>query len=307
LRNQSVKTLVILAAGRGSRFGGPKQLHQFGILNKTLMEYNICHAIDNGFKKIVFITQKAFEVQLTKQVINKLPSNIQSHLVFQNISDRPKECIISPSRTKPLGTAHALWCARNVIDEGFVVINADDYYGKLAFELITEESENYPLAIVAYQLKQTLSKYGGVNRGICKLTQNNELIDLTEVEDINRINHQKITGKLDNSTYQSFEASCLVSMNFWYFNQQIFLLLKQLLINTFHSMETNENECYLPDVIAVSQRNNQQRAKVLASHDVWFGVTYAADSAYVNQKLTELTNKGLFTSLTKNIKSKIKS
>ena len=306
MSNSKVETLVILAAGRGSRFGGVKQFHPFGRLKKTLMECNICHAIENGFNKIVFITQQAYQAELKEKVINHLPDSIEYEIVFQQFTDLPQGCSLAKSREKPLGTAHALWCARDAIAGHFVVINADDYYGRQAFKLITTEAENYLSAIVAYQLKQTLSENGGVNRGICQLSENIELLELTECEDIQRVGN-KISGKISNVIDKDINEDTLVSMNFWYFAPQIFPLLKQLLLNTFtaedHQLETlsdisngnaDEKECYLPDVIALLNKDGTHPTKVLTSHDAWFGVTYAADSGNVNNKLTELTNRGLF-------------
>ncbi|MDG1750840.1 MAG: sugar phosphate nucleotidyltransferase [Thalassotalea sp.] len=305
MTNSKVETLVILAAGRGSRFGGAKQFHPFGRLKKTLMEYNICHAIKNGFKEVVFITQQIHGEQLISQVINHLPTQITSSIVFQNITDLPEGCFLADSREKPLGTAHALWCARDAIKGNFVVINADDYYGQQAFALISAIPENYSSAIVAYQLTKTLSENGGVNRGICQLSENNELLALSECENIQQVDH-KIRGELSSITDDiELNENTLVSMNFWYFNQQIFPLLKQLLLNTFKSDSiqldsADKKECYLPDVIALLNNNGEHPTKVLTSHDAWFGVTYAADSDNVNNKLTGLADRGLFSALSQN-------
>jgi UTP-glucose-1-phosphate uridylyltransferase len=306
MENTALETLVILAAGRGSRFGGAKQFHSFGQLKKTLMEYNICHAIEHGFKKIVFITQQEYEETLFTQVISHLPAQIECKVVFQTVTDIPKGCNLAKFREKPLGTAHALWCARSAIDSRFVVINADDYYGKEAFALVSTMSESYSSALVAYQLAKTLSENGGVNRGICHLSNNNELLKLTEYEDIQRVEN-RIKGKSGNITNQDIDENTLVSMNFWYFNPQIFPLLTQLLLTTFKPYilqqdsfifeKTTEKECYLPDVIALLNSNSKYTTKVLTSHDAWFGVTYAADSDNVNNKLTELANRGLFSAL----------
>ena len=310
MKNLSETSLVILAAGRGSRFGGAKQFHPFGQLNKTLMSYNICHAIDNGCRHVVFITQANHKDQLIEKVITHLPENIKYSIVFQDNSDLPSECKIASTREKPLGTAHALWCARQVIPGNFCVINADDYYGKQAFKLVSTINNNSSSAMVAYQLKKTLSEFGGVNRGICQLSNNNELLALTECENI-RQEGKNIYGETLHNPKQSLTENTLVSMNFWYFDQQIFAILHQLLLNTFSAAQfeqtqSNEKECYLPDAIALLKTLGAKPTKVLTSHDEWFGVTYAADSENVNSKLSELTDKGWFESLseTKIIKNK---
>ncbi|MDO6444690.1 sugar phosphate nucleotidyltransferase [Colwellia sp. 1_MG-2023] len=303
MKNLSETSLVILAAGRGSRFGGAKQFHAFGQLNKTLMSYNICHAIDKGCQHIVFITQAKHKEELIEKVINHLPKKVRYNIVFQENDDLPSECKIPRTRKKPLGTAHALWCARQVIPGNFCVINADDYYGKQAFELVTTINHESS-AMVAYQLKKTLSDFGGVNRGICQLSNDNELFALTECENIHQ-DGSAIYGETLLNPKLSLTDNTLVSMNFWYFDQQIFPILRQLLLNTFAAKQcdqaqSDEKECYLPDVIALLTTESAKPTKVLTSQDEWFGVTYAADSENVNNKLSELTNKGWFKSLTEN-------
>ncbi|WP_353517405.1 sugar phosphate nucleotidyltransferase [Thalassotalea sp. SU-HH00458] len=303
-QNFSTTSLVILAAGRGSRFGGAKQFHSFGRLNKTLMLYNICHAIDNGCQHVVFITQANHQAQLIEKVINHLPDNIENNIVFQENSDLPSECKIAPTRKKPLGTAHALWCAREVLSGNFCVINADDYYGKQAFNLVSTLTQSDSPAMIAYQLIKTLSDYGGVNRGICQLANTHELLTLTECENI-RQEGKNIYGETIHHPKQTLAENTLVSMNFWYFDQQIFPILRQLLLNTFDAKElppaqSNEKECYLPDAIALLNTQSAKPTKVLTSHDEWFGVTYAADSENVNSKLSELADKGWFASLSEN-------
>lgn len=293
----SVRTLVILAAGRGTRFGGPKQFTQFGHYKKTLMEYNICHAIDNGYTNVVIIIQKQHESQLTTQVIDSLPKQIKVSIVFQNNDDLPDSCSLNDERTKPLGTAHALWCARHKITDHFVVINADDYYGPKAFELTKTNGLPTPAYMVGYYVEQTLSKNGGVNRGLCQLSPDSTLLKIEEVYNIHKTG-KLITGKNINDRVVKFNSSNVISMNFWCFNTSIFSVIEQLLIQAYSPDKVDiDCECYLPDAAMQLLSSEQSEIRVLTSHDRWFGVTYAADSSLVESEISNLIDKGLFSSL----------
>ena len=297
--NNTIKTLVILAAGRGSRFGGAKQFAQFGTLKKSLMEYNIYHAIEAGFTHIIFITHQQYQVQLTEQVIKNLPENMSHNVVFQCLKRLPKGCNISPLRTKPLGTAHALWCAKEVINDPFIVINADDYYGEHAFQLVRNIAI-HSSAMVAYRLVKTLSEHGGVNRGLCQLSAESSLNNITEITNIKRTPTHEIVGTFPNNSLKALAEESLISMNFWCLNEHIFPVLTELLLQTFSEQSNEDKECYLPDAIALLNTQTAQKTRVLTSHDAWFGVTYAADSPYVNKAITTLINEGKFTHLSNN-------
>jgi choline kinase len=291
-------TLVILAAGQGSRFGGPKQFSRFGPLNKTLMEYNICHAIDAGFTKIIFITQQVFKEKIENEIIAFLPKNINAVITTQELSDLPKQCLVSSNRHKPLGTAHAIWCAREQITESFAVINADDYYGKSAFTQLIIHNKNYPdhHLIVAYLLGKTLSEHGGVNRGFCTLSNNNLLTGVAEYQDIVKT-ATAIQGRTADQPSEILASNSLVSMNCWLFNPDILTIIEQQLVCTFIDGFSLDNECYLPSVVMQQIAQKNKKIKVLTSHDDWFGLTYTADSNTVSDSIIKLTHKGLFSSL----------
>ncbi|MFT5757871.1 MAG: NDP-sugar pyrophosphorylase family protein [Alteromonadaceae bacterium] len=291
-------TLVILAAGQGSRFGSPKQFSRFGPLNKTLMEYNICHAISAGFTKIIFITQHIFKDNIENNIIAFLPKSINYIVVIQELDDLPKPCIITPNRRKPLGTAHAIWCVREQITDSFAVINADDYYGESAFVQLINNNQRYQdhHLIVAYLLEKTLSKNGSVNRGFCTLSDDNLLTGVKEYQEIIRTK-ETITGKENNKDHHVLPADTLVSMNCWLFNPDIFSIIEQLLINTFTDVLPIEEECYLPHAVMQHISQESKKIKVLTSHEDWFGLTYAADSKAVSDSIIKLTHKGLFSSL----------
>lgn len=300
------QTLVILAAGRGSRFGGAKQFALFGDYQKTLMEYNICHAIDAGIGNIVFITQPCHEQQLLAQVISHLPSSVTAKIVFQDNDNLPSGCVINPQRTKPLGTAHALWCARHLLDEHFIVINADDYYGQDAFALIQQHPLPDFANMVGYVIEKTLSEHGGVNRGLCQLSETDHLISIKELSNIHLQRNGQLVGENDEGLTESIPANSLISMNFWCFNQHIFTSIEALLISTFNANNTNiidEQECYLPDAAMKMINGRQAKIKVLTSLNQWFGVTYAADSSWVDTQISHLIDKDIFSSIKPRIES----
>jgi UTP-glucose-1-phosphate uridylyltransferase len=294
-----LNTLVILAGGNGSRFGGAKQFTCFGHLERTLMEYNLYHAIDAGFNHVVFITQAEQKAQLEREVIPRLPENLTINIVIQALTVLPEACHISPKRTKPLGTAHALWCAKELIKDAFVVINADDYYGRQVFEqLQCRQKEVYAAnntvsyAMVAYLIENTLSEYGGVNRGLCEYNRQMQLKNIEEIESISQIQEDRntiIRGNISNTKETiTIAPNALVSMNCWTFTPQIFPAITHLLIDTFVADANEKVECYLPDVVMSQLSKKQINVDVLTSKDNWFGVTYAADSVSVNNKINQI-------------------
>lgn len=281
----NLTTLVILAAGQGSRFGGPKQFKTFGPKNITLMQYNIEHALQCGFTKIIFIIRAEHQDILQQMVIEQLPKSVETDIVCQTFNNIPNTCLINKNRTKPLGTAHALWCAKAKIKGDFVVINADDYYGKQGFQLVKQPSAS-KTTLVAFQLKNTLSEHGGVNRAICQLSPSNDLLALTEFEDISSTSNG-IYGTHNKKDYQQLNETDLVSMNFWRFSPEIFPLIESHLRSTFTDLNNLKVECYLPDVVKLQLSKDNTPVRVLTSQDAWFGVTYAADSVVVESALSE--------------------
>ncbi|GHE91943.1 nucleotidyltransferase family protein [Thalassotalea profundi] len=289
-----MKTLIILAAGNGSRFGGPKQLTCFGPLNRPLMSYNIDHAHQAGYRKFIIVCQQKHE-----QLIQTLPlyqhfSDSEYHTVIQKNQSLPDSLSKKIGHSKPLGTAHALWCCHNLIDDNFTVINGDDYYGAHAFTLLYNanlhnKSQHY---LVGYPLKNTLSAHGGVNRGICSISKNNTLLEISEVTNI-RQSPKGIISDTKNNRASDLNDNDLVSMNCWSFHPQIFDTLAELISHSLSSLN-NQQECYLPDAAMKAINDEKACIEVLTSHDEWFGVTYAADSDIVHNKLALLTEKGLF-------------
>ena len=290
-------SLVILAAGLGSRFGGNKQLAEFGLQQLTLMEYNLINAVNSGFERVVFVIRPELEVALRQQVIPRLPKGLTYAFVYQTFNDLPYGCSISSKRTKPLGTAHALWCCRNVINDSFAVINADDFYGKQAFNLLLQQAKKTPedYLLVAYQLQNTLSDFGGVNRGLCQISAQQHLSAIEECEKI-EANEQGIQGVVSATQEKvKLAADSLISMNCWLFTTDIFNTLGQAithLLNPLNENRTSSNaECYLPAVVMQEIQQQDKVVTVLSTDDTWFGLTYPQDSEQVDEKVTALFGK----------------
>jgi len=290
-------SLVILAAGLGSRFGGNKQLAEFGQQQLTLMEYNLINAVDAGFKQVVFVIRPELEPLLQQQVIPRLPKGLTHAFAYQTFEDLPNGCRVSPQRHKPLGTAHALWCCRHIIDNSFAVINADDFYGKQAFSLLLQQAKKTPkdYLMVAYQLQNTLSDFGGVNRGLCQIDEQQHLLAIEECEQI-KAKEQTISGVLGvNQQEVELAAESLISMNCWFFTTDIFNALEQAIVNLLKlSIEelTNINaECYLPAVVMQQIQQQNKTVMVLSTDDSWFGLTYPQDTILVDEKVTALYGK----------------
>lgn len=286
-----MSTVVILAAGLGSRFGGNKQLAEFGEQQLTLMEYNLINAVAAGFTQVIFVIRPELKEIFKQQIIPRLPKKLAVELVEQTLAKIPQGCTLSSDRIKPLGTAHALWCCHELLSknkQSFAVINADDYYGKQAFSLLLEQNIKTPNhhLMVAYQVQNTLSDFGGVNRGLCQLNTNNRLISIEECEGIER-NKDEIIGKIV-STAQSttLNKEYLVSMNCWYFNADIYPLLTKALKSLIEKTSSLNKECYLPDVVMQQILKENKYITVLASTSSWFGLTYLQDSLDVSIKIT---------------------
>lgn len=282
--------LVVLAAGMGTRFGGDKQLAEFGQKQLTLMEYNIAHAYRAGFREVTLIIRESISAVINQRVLPRLPKPLKVNVVFQKMSDTPIKSTMLLKRKKPLGTAHALWCARAFLKSKFCVINADDYYGASAFNSLFDATKNQieEYLLVAFQLAKTLSEHGGVNRGICQLDDSSRLIDIVEVEDIKQ-SHDSYTGHYLSSgkrQIKTLEKHQLVSMNCWLFTPAIVPALELALTNLLSSKSyTDTSECYLPSVV-MSQINEEKRTvRVTTTNDQWFGVTYAQDALLVDEKL----------------------
>jgi len=287
-------TLVILAAGMASRYGSMKQVEGFGPSGETIMDYSIFDAIRAGFGKVVFIIRKEFADNFKAIFEPKLKGRIQTEYVFQELSfftegyDYPKE------RTKPWGTAHAVLCAKEAVNEPFAVINADDFYGHNAFNNAAAflnvgcNPENY--AIVGYDLLKTLSEHGTVNRGVCSLDHLGNLASVTER--INIAKKDNIIVCNDELEPKELPLNTRVSMNFWCFDPSFFNYTQQLFTEFLkeHGQEL-KSEFFIP-IVADRFIKEGGKIEIIPTSSSWFGVTYKEDAPYVKQNLDELIKNG---------------
>ena len=295
----SQPTLLVLAAGMGSRYGGLKQMDGQGPAGEVLLEYSIYDALKAGFGKVVFIIRKDIEEAFKEMVVARLPKNIPVGFAFQELDKLPTGYSVPEGRTKPWGTAHALWCARDVVKENFAVLNADDFYGFSGFNKLvsffnTEDLSNQNLgALIGFRLGKTLSDSGSVARGICKQDADGFLNTIEEKTDI-----QKVNGVLKcdlDTNHQILSGDELVSMNFWGFSPKVF----ELVDSQFEPwMQKNGNELksefLLPTSIGDLVKAGKMKIKVLDSEDEWIGVTYAADKESTKARLSYLSKKGVY-------------
>ncbi|MCF6180762.1 sugar phosphate nucleotidyltransferase [Lutibacter sp.] len=291
-------TLVVLAAGIGSRYGGLKQLDTFTEQGDTILDFSIFDAIQAGFGKIVFIIRKSIEDEFKAFFNPKLEGKIKVVYVFQEIEDIPEK-YKDNQRQKPWGTAHALLMAKNVVSENFAVINADDFYGKEAFEvmankLIKTDKTSNNFSMMGYVLKNTVSDYGFVSRGECKVDNHNFLTGITE-----RTHIEKIDGVLkyknENEELIEIDENTIVSMNFFGFTPTYFdisaSLFEEFLATNYKNPKT---EFFIPLVVNHVIVNKLATMEVLTSNARWFGVTYKQDKAYVTSEINKLKESKVY-------------
>ena len=295
--------LVIMAAGMGSRYGGSKQVDGVGPHGEILMEYGVYDAVRAGFDKIVFIIKPDMR-ELMERLCGSMAARLRTAegrpvevlYAYQDNSKLPSFYKLPEGRTKPLGTAHAVLCTRELVREPFCVINADDYYGVDAYRTIYEELEHLPEAgaatMVGYQLKNTVTAHGTVSRGVCRV-ENGQLTDIRETLKIALLPDGTIR---DESTGAVLPGDTVVSMNFWGFTPSIFDALEEYFQAFLHSEagQSQKGECLLPTMVGELLARGELTVSVLHSADRWFGMTYHEDRARVAQELLKLHEAGVY-------------
>lgn len=285
-------TLVILAAGMASRYGSMKQIQSFGPSGETIMDYSIYDAITAGFKKVVFIIREDFAENFKSIFEPKLKGKIATDYVFQSLNSFVGNQKIPADRTKPWGTAHAVLCCKDVVKEPFAVINADDFYGREAFQkaydFLIIENNAKTQCIVGYELKRTLSENGSVSRGVCEVDSEGNLVSINERTKIYRNKEGKITYEDESGLHEVSEDSS-VSMNFWGFAPEIFDVTEKL----FHEFveENSDNpkaEFFIPIVADQYSKSGMGVIKVIPTKSQWFGVTYKEDAPSVQASIDKL-------------------
>lgn len=289
-------TLLVLAAGIGSRYGGLKQLDPIGPNDETIMDYSIFDAHRAGFGKIVFVIRKEIEEPFKRQIGSQFEKRIAVDYVFQEVGKLIPGFTIPVGRMKPWGTTHAILMAANAIHEPFAVINADDFYGSGSFRILAQhlQTGTSDYAMVGFVLRNTLSEFGTVARGVCHVTENGYLKDITELKSIER-EGPRITNIDAEGQETVLNGGEMVSMNMWGFTPQIFgQLYEQFQRFLKRYGDDLKAECYIPSTVNTLIQAGLARVKVLRSGDAWFGVTYREDHPRVVQSVLRLVEGGTY-------------
>ena len=284
-------TLLVMAAGMGSRYGGLKQLDEVGPSGETIIDYSVYDAIKAGFTKVVFIIRRDFEQEFKSKITDKFNDKIQVEFAFQDIEDLPNGFSCPEGREKPWGTGHAILSAAKLIDGPFNAINADDYYGRESFKTIANfyARESNAFTLVAFRLENTLSIFGSVTRGLCEV-KNDRLVTVIETDDLRKTN-SGITSDRDID----LNGSEPVSMNMWGFTPVIFDYLQEMFVD-FLAQQGDElkSEFLIPSVINDLIQSGKEIVHVLYSNAPWFGVTYKKDKSYVVDQIQKLINDDFY-------------
>ncbi len=291
-------TLVVLAAGMGSRYGGLKQIDAFGPNGEAIIEYSIYDAIRAGFGKVVFIIRKNIEDAFRSHFGNKFEGKIKVEYAFQELDDLPEGFSLPEGREKPWGTAHALLMAESVVNEPFAIINADDFYGADAYKVMADylntiDNASDKYALLGYYVKNTLSENGSVSRGVCELDEQGCLTNITERTKIFR-KEEAIVFEEDGEL-TSLEENAPVSMNFMGFAPSVFPLLKAQFVEFLEEkINVPKSEFYIPIALARFVNDGTASVNVLETSAKWFGVTYKEDKEAAQKELEALIDEGCY-------------
>lgn len=294
-------TLLLMAAGMGSRYGGLKQVEPMGPGGESLVDYAVYDALRAGFGRVVFVVRREIEGDFRETVLARVGERAEAELVFQDLRDLPAGAgeVDAAQRSKPWGTAHAVWSAREAIAEPFAVLNADDYYGPEAFQLLADHLRradgDSAYAVVGYRLADTLSEHGTVARGILERDGRGRLTRVVERTQVSRGEDGRVADRPAGGTPVDLDADADVSMNIWGFRPGVFAQLEAQLSAFLRERGGEANgELYLPDCVGELVAEGQAEVKVLSTRGQWFGVTYAADADSVRDRLRALVADGTY-------------
>ncbi len=291
-------TLVIMAAGMASRYGSMKQIQQFGPGGETIMDYSIYDAINAGFDKVVFVIRKDFAEDFKSIFEPKLKGKVKTEYIFQEMDAYLDGRSIPDNRKKPWGTSHAILCTKEVVDEPFAVINADDFYGsdgfKKACDFLNNDCKENVYAIVGYELSKTLSENGSVSRGVCEVDNNDNLIAINERVKIYREAGKIVYEDIDGIKHEIPEDA-KASMNFWCFHPTVFSYLEEE-FKKFLNQNINDPkaEFLIPHTADQFIRSKKKVIKVLPTNAKWFGVTYKEDAPVVTENIKQLVTEKVY-------------
>jgi dTDP-glucose pyrophosphorylase len=289
-------TLVVLAAGMGSRYGGLKQLDPVGPGGETILDYSVFDAVRCGFGRVVFVIRRDFEGEFRERVGRRFEGRLDVDYAFQSLNDLPDGWLVPEGREKPWGTGHAVLAARDVVDEPFLAINADDFYGHPAIAAVGHFLKKAPpehprFCLAGYRLETTLSEHGSVSRGVCSVATDGRLQGIREHTRIQR------AGSVikDESSETLFSGSERVSMNCWGFTPDIFEMLTvgfRAFLET--SAESPKSEYYIPSAVEAFMHAGQADVELLPVESPWFGVTYREDRPSVVESLRKFVEQGIY-------------
>lgn len=282
-------SLLVMAAGMGSRYGGLKQLDSMGPNGETIIDYSVYDAVQAGFTKAVFIIRREFEAEFREKVTDKYADSIRVEFAFQDLHDLPEGFACPDGREKPWGTGHAILSASNLINEPFAAINADDYYGRESYRKLADYYNQGAdgFSMVAYRLDNTLSSFGGVTRGVCSIA-NDTLSSVVETGNVIRTE----TGVTSDSDFP-LDGSEPVSVNMWGFTPKLFDYLNTMFVDFLQEDGTDpKSEFLIPTVINDMIQSGQESVYVLRSDSPWFGVTYKEDKPYVESEIAKMVAAG---------------
>ena len=292
-------TLLVLAAGMGSRYGSLKQVDKLGPSGESIIDYSIYDAIRAGFGKVVFVIRKSIEADF-REVFGRFADKIEVDYAFQELDAIPQGLQVPEDRQKPWGTGHAILVAASKIKTPFAVINADDFYGAQSFKVMADHltakhtSDKDLYSMVGYVLENTLSEHGHVSRGVCELTKNDILTSVVERTQIQPMDG-KIAFKDQDNSWHALSGKEIVSMNFWGFPQSVFALLEEKFkLFIVANLQNPKAEFYIPFAVNDLVKEGKACVKVLKTSDMWFGVTYKEDKDTTVSKLNELVTNGIY-------------
>jgi len=291
-------SLLVLAAGIGSRYGGLKQIDRLGPSGERIIDYSIYDAIRAGFRKIVFVIRRDIEAEINELLINKIRNYVDVDYVFQDLDNLPEDFKVPQNRIKPWGTGHAVIVAKDKIHEPFAVINSDDFYGYDSYHQIMQylqyaKPDSNEFFLAGYLLKNTLSEFGAVSRGVCSIDERGYLNGIKEQKKIYKEGN-KIFCEEDNVKTELMSET-LVSMNFWGFTPMVFDMFEELFKEFLkENINSEKAEFYIPTAIDSLIKQNKCKVKIIPTNSEWFGVTYKEDRQKVVEKIYRLVELGKY-------------
>jgi hypothetical protein len=293
-------TLVVMAAGVGSRYGGLKQVESIGPNGEWIVDYSVFDAVRSGFERVVFVVREEIEVGFRQRFERSLGDACQVDYVVQSLDDLPAGFSTPPGRAKPWGTGHAVWSCRDVLDGPFGVVNADDFYGRRAFEslagfLARADRDEADHALVGYELSKTLTEHGPVTRGICRVDERGFLLGIVERHQVAK-RSGAVTSSEDGQTWIALPAGTTVSMNMWGFGDGIIAELSRQLPTFLEGQpsEPGSGEFLLPEVVGGLIAHGMTCVRVLATDEAWFGVTFREDVQRAREEMAGRIESGRY-------------